>query len=218
MAVRRRSVSRKSRRASRKASRRSSRRAGRRSSRRSYRRQSGGQMAESLAQGKEYAQIHAAQHGGAAVSLAASAPVGYTGVLDDSLRGAARVLPLDQSIDAVQGLSDQTGGGKRRKARRGITMRNVMGRAGYIVRHPFAATMGYGKKMTKGMKKLYKKAYKKAMQTRRRMMRGGAGVSPADYGAPGMLLSPAMEAKALAGMNPEWKLATDPSSFAPRTA
>jgi len=31
-----------------------------------------------------------------------------------------------------------------------------------------------------------------------------------------MLLSPADEARALGGMNPEWKLATDPTAFAPK--
>jgi len=49
-------------------------------------------------------------------------------------------------------------------------------------------------------------------------MRGGAAASLAnaqDFGAPGMLLSPAQQAAALGGMNPEWKLAMDPASFAP---
>jgi hypothetical protein len=50
-------------------------------------------------------------------------------------------------------------------------------------------------------------------------MRGGFAYALSqaqDYSAPGMLLSPAGEARALAGMNPEWKLATDPSAFAPK--
>ena len=49
------------------------------------------------------------------------------------------------------------------------------------------------------------------------MMYGGAhSMSPSDYGAPGMLLSPDQEARALGGMNPEWKLASDPRAFAPK--
>ena len=270
--------------ASRKASRRTMKRRGsRKASRRaSRRRQRGGNpMMASLNQGKDYAQIHAAQHGGAAISLAASAPVGYTGVLDESLRGAARVLPLDQSVAAIQGMSDQSGGGRLdrmfRKSRNMTmkAMRNAMRRAGYVVRHPFAATTGVAKRVTKGMGKLYKRAlqtrrrqaggyealsihvdipdavahpiattktlvkgavkgmgklYKKgrnvarSIVSRRKSRRssrrqyGGAALAPADYGAPGMLLSPAMEAKALAGMNPEWKLATDPAAFAPKMA
>jgi hypothetical protein len=50
-------------------------------------------------------------------------------------------------------------------------------------------------------------------------MRGGAALTPlghaADFGSPGMLLSPNQEAQALAGMNPEWKLASDPGAFKP---
>jgi hypothetical protein len=50
-------------------------------------------------------------------------------------------------------------------------------------------------------------------------MRGGAAYSIANaqaVGAPGMLLTPAQEAAALTSMNPEWKLAMDPNSFAPQ--
>jgi hypothetical protein len=49
-------------------------------------------------------------------------------------------------------------------------------------------------------------------------MLGGAAYSianPQAVGTPGMLLSPGQEAAALTGMNPEWKLAMDPNSFAP---
>ena len=218
MAGRRRSaVSRKHRRASRKAGRRAASRkmmyGGRRSS---CMMRGGNPAALSLAQGKEYAQIHAAQHGGAAVSLAAAAPVGYTGMLDDSLRATARVLPLDQSVSAIQGLSDQSGGGSKKRGRRGMTVRKLVGRANYLVRHPLKSTMKMTKAMKKAYRSAYKSAYKTVMRTRRRMMRGGAPLTPADYASPGMLLSPAMEAKALAGMNPEWKLAADPAAFAPK--
>jgi hypothetical protein len=47
-------------------------------------------------------------------------------------------------------------------------------------------------------------------------MRGGMLARPADYSAPGMLLSPSMEAKALMTMNPEWRLAENPAAFAPK--
>ena len=65
-----------------------------------------------LGQGSDYLKLHQGQYGGAAVSLAAAAPMGYTGMLDDSLRATARIGPLDQSIDAIQGMQD--GGGKKR--------------------------------------------------------------------------------------------------------
>jgi hypothetical protein len=50
----------------------------------------------------------------------------------------------------------------------------------------------------------------------KRSQRGGSAMHPADYHSPGHLLSPGMESKALMGMNPEWKLAENPNSFAPR--
>lgn len=187
-----RSVTRKGRKASRKASRRvASRRVNRRASRRCW---SGGAPASvddtsmnassklSLAQGGDYAAIHAKQHGG-------MAPVGYTGVLDDSLRATARVAVLDESMGAIQGMSDQAGGGRRRKGKKGkkakkFTHKNIMAM----------------------LKKLNKR------------QRGGAAYAltqAQDYSAPGMLLSPSAEARALGGMNPEWKLASDPTSFVP---
>ena len=62
---------------------------------------------QSLAQGSDYQSIHSNQHGG-------MAPVGYTGMLDDSLRSYARVGVLDQSVAAASGMSDQGGGGRRK--------------------------------------------------------------------------------------------------------
>jgi hypothetical protein len=158
-----------------------------------------------LAQGKDFAQIHSAQHGGAAVSLANSAPVGYTGVLDQSLRGFARVGGLDNSMQEIQGMSDQSGGG-RRKSRKSRKSRN--GRKG-------SRRMMYGG--TRKDKSKSRKGKGKSRRSSRRMMYGGAqSVSPSDYGAPGMLLSPDQEARALGGMNPEWRLAGDPRAFTPK--
>jgi hypothetical protein len=70
------------------------------------------------------------------------------------------------------------------------------------------------------MTKRARQSLMKAMRRMRkfsRKMRGGAALHPADYGSPGMLLGAADQAKALMGMNPEWKLATDPGAFAPRS-
>ena len=69
------------------------------------------------------------------------------------------------------------------------------------------------------MMKMMKMMRSLSIKSRRMRQRGGSHglLSQAqDYSAPGMLLSPSAEARALAGMNPEWKLATDPSSFAPK--
>ena len=154
---------------------------------------------QSLAQGADFAALHRAQHGGAAVSLAAAAPVGYTGMLDDSLRMTARVGPLDAAIGAIQGMRDQSGGGRRRGKK-----------GGRIARSLRAAS----KKVKSAQRKMMKLMRRFSMKVRK--MRGGAALNPADYGTPGMLLGAADSAKALMGMNPEWKLAADPAAFAPK--
>ena len=144
------------------------------------------------AQGQEYESLHAGQHGGAAVSLASAAPPGYTGMLDDSLRATARIGVLDESMQAIQGMSDQSGGRRRRVSRRGSRR---------------------GKRSGSRSSKR-----RGSRSTRKRKMRGGSGFTLADaqaVGAPGMLLSPSQQAQALQGMNPEWKLATDPGAFKP---
>jgi len=193
------------------------------------------------AQGLDYESLHAGQHGGAAVSLASAAPPGYTGMLDDSLRGAARISVLDESMQGIQGMSDQSGGRRMRKRgsmRKGKTclMGGKRKRKGMSMRKGKTCLMG-GKRKSMSMRKrksMYMrkknsmmggkqaKAWKKAMAAVRKMysrkMRGGAGYSLAgaqDFAAPGMLLSPSQEATALSGMNPEWKLASDPGAFQP---
>ena len=140
-----------------------------------------------LGQGSDYLRLHQGQYGGAAVSLASAAPMGHTGVLDSSLRDYARIGPLDQSFDAIRGMQD--GGGKKNR-----------------MNH---------KQIIALLKKLTKKGSKRAS---RRKQRGGmpyALTQAQDYSTPGMLLSPSAERAALGHMNPEWKLAADPGSFAP---
>jgi len=84
----------------------------------------GNPMQLSLAQGREFAEIHREQHGGGAPLM--GAPVGYTGMLDESLRASARIGPLDASYAEVRGMSDiaspavmeQKGGRRRRGTRK----------------------------------------------------------------------------------------------------
>ena len=81
-----------------------------------------------------------------------------------------------------------------------------------------------GKKGKKSLSKMLGNSYrstKKALSLKRFKklfnMRGGAGyqyANQADYASPGTLLPPSMEAKALMGMNPEWRL--DQASFVPK--
>ena len=190
-----------------------------------------------LEQGNEYQSIHSGQHGGAAAANLAPAPPGFTGVLEDGLRGQAWVSPLDQSVQAIQGMSDQAGGarGKGRKgAKRGSKRaKSDSKRAKSAKRAKRGSKRAKSSKRVKRGSKRAKRGSKRAKSAKRgskraksakrtrrgrRAMRGGAAASLAnaqDFGAPGMLLSPAQQAAALGGMNPEWKLAMDPASFAP---
>ena len=197
-----------------------------------------------LGQGIDYASIHKNQHGG-------MAPVGTTGMLDDSLRATARIGVLDQSMGAIQGMSDQSGGARKsftgamKSKLKGVLnkiksklvgpksytrkfmkmMQKKRGGANGNMMMPKMSGGARRKKATKrrGPKRgmnVHKKILKTLKNMRRRLgMRGGAATpltGAADYSSPGMLLSPAAEARALGGMNPEWKLATDPNSFAPK--
>jgi len=161
-----------------------------------------------LAQGGQYASFHANQHGGMAPY-----PGGVTDtVLPQDLQASARVLPLGGYLADVQHLRDPgqaaQAGGRRRRTR------NSRGR--------FTAKRRGSKRSrkTRGSKRSRKTRAKRNSRGRFLKMRGGSAVSltnASDYGAPGMLLPSSAETKAVSGMNPEWKLAADPTSFAPRT-
>jgi hypothetical protein len=177
---------------------------------------------QSVSQGQDYLRIHAAQHGGGAAY--AGAPVGYTGVLDSSLREAARIQPLDESLSKIQGMSDQSGGGRRRgrrgskrskrqgggAKRKGSKGKSYMNRVRNVMKRlkHFVTRKHKGSKGSKGRKR----------GGSRRMRGGNVPMVPANYGAPGTLLPSSMESKAVAAMNPEWKLAADPQAFAPKLA
>jgi len=201
---------------------------------------------QNLNQGKDYLALHAGQHGGAGYQYANQAPVGDQGLLDASLRGAARLLPLDASTAAASGMSDQAGGARKGrvfnwkslskrfgmgKARKGKSMynrfRKSLRNSYRKVSRAFKAKSkkSKGKSMYNRFRKSLRNSYRKvsrafkAKSKASRKMHGGAGyqyANQADYASPGMLLSPGMEAKALGGMNPEWKFASDPSAFAPK--
>jgi len=140
----------------------------------------------SLAQGTDYENLHMGQHGGA-VDLA-GAPVGTTGMLDSSLRGAAHLSPLDASTTAAQGMSDQAGGARRRGSRR-KSKRN---------------SRRSSRRNRRGSRRKQRGGFNHAMR-------------PADYGASTHLLSPTAEAHAVSKMNPEWlSIAPNPMALAPK--
>ena len=155
-----------------------------------------GMQAQSLQQGQQFASYHDKQHGGGSI-LAGPYPgaVGEESMLPAGLHASARVAPLDAAIREIQGLKDQSGGRRGRKASK------------------------KSRKASKKSRKASKKSRKASKKSRkvRRNRRGGAysleNASP--FSAPGLLLSSDMESKALSGMNSEWKLASDPKAFAP---
>jgi hypothetical protein len=148
---------------------------------------------QSLAQGAEYNKIHMGQHGGAFTPMS-GAPVGDQGLLDSALRGVARIGPVDQAIASIQGMSDQSGGRRGKKSSR----------------------RGKKKSSSRRNKKSSSRRGKKS--SRRRQRGGSSHYRPADASAPSSLLPPSMESRAVGGMNPEWKLAENPTSFAPNLA
>ena len=169
-----------------------------RKSRRANRRQNGGSdpaptvgnpmagmQMQSLNQGKQFDAYHANQHGGALEGGPFPGAIVEPSILPQALHASARVAPIDAAIAQIQNLKDQSGG------RRG---RNRKGRK--------ASRKGH-------------KGSRKSRNTRR--YRGGSYdlANAQSVSAPGMLLSPAMEARALNGMNAEWKLAENPMAFAP---
>jgi hypothetical protein len=171
-----------------------------------------GPSSQSVSQGMDYMRIHQDQHGGA-VSLASSAPVGDQGLLDSSLRASAHLGPLDASVAAASGMSDQSGG-RRSKSRKSVMK---------MLKDTLKSTRNALKfKRNKSLHKMLKNTYrstKSALSLKRfkkmLRMRGGAALqNAADYASPGTLLPPSMEAKALTGMNPEWSL--DMRSFMPK--
>jgi len=148
---------------------------------------------QSLAQGAEYNKIHMGQHGGAFTPMS-GAPVGDQGLLDSALRGVARIGPVDQAIASIQGMSDQSGG---RRSKKKSSRRSK-------------------KSSSRRSKKSSSRRSKKSSSRRRQ--RGGSSYRPADASASPSLLPPSMESRAVGGMNPEWKLAENPTSFAPNLA
>jgi hypothetical protein len=110
--------------------------------------------------------------------------------LPQELHASARTLPLDGYFNDIRGLRDPNQMGAGRKGRKGRKTRKTR-------------KTRKGRKGRKG----------------RKTMRGGGTVynnDPASTSAPGLLLDPALEAKAVRGMNPEWYLAEDPKAFTPK--
>jgi hypothetical protein len=155
-----------------------------------------GMMAQSLAQGQQFAKMHAAQHGGGALD-AGPFPGAVTeqSLIPANLAAAARVAPLNAALNAIANMKDPGQAGGARKGRK-------------------------GRKASRKARKMSRKGRKASRKNRKtRRMRGGAfGDNAASVNAPGMLLEGSQLKAALSGMNAEWKNAENPSAFAPGVA
>lgn len=162
-----------------------------------------GPMNMSMAQGQQYADFHKNQHGGSLSGGPYPGVVTEEALIPASMAASARTAPLNAALNEIKGMSDQAGGKRKRRN-----------------------TMRKGRKNRKNTRKnrrnnnmSMRRRRNNNMSMRRRRnnmnMMGGAVFSPAAVTAPGLLLPSGLEAKAVSGMNAEWKLAENPRAFAP---
>ena len=181
-----------------------------------------------LAQGEQYGAFHAKQHGG----MAAYPMSVVDSLLPSDMAASARVTPLNTYINDVKGLRDPGQeaqmGGRRRMTRRNLrTARRMIRRNGRTLRRMVRRDRRMMRRATRRNARNSRRASRRASRSSKRNSRGrfmkmrGGAVQPAldlaaSANAPGMLLDAGAEARAVRGMNPEWSLAPNPNSFAPR--
>jgi hypothetical protein len=196
-----------------------------RSSRKGSRKQRGGEapvnysnpepMTLSLAQGRQFDAYHANQHGGMAYGPYPGA-VTEPSVLPANLVGPAHLLPLNAAFAEIRqfGPDADLKGGRRRRSRK-VRKGSRKQKGGDFVRWG-----GGARKSSKSSKsrKSSRKARKAHRKGSRKAYRGG---SYAEMRFPmpvadetKMLIPPQLQEQA--GLNPEWKLAENPLSFAPK--
>ncbi len=175
--------------------------------------------AQSLAQGRQFGDMTAAFHGGAAAY-----PDSFESILPADLQESARVAPTFAAFDEIKGMTDQAGGRRRRRGRKGTRKGRKGTRKGGRRRNRKASRKANRKSRKanrkggawKKSRKNNRKNNRKSRVSHRRRRGGGSLLPNVDYAGvndPGMLLSKNMYQEA--GLNPEWKLAADPNAFAP---
>jgi hypothetical protein len=199
-------------------SRKGHRKSHRKAHRKSHRRQRGGEAPVNyanpwpaginLAQGQQFAAYHANQHGGQAPFP--SAVVDST--LPKDLAASARLLPLDAAFAEIRQFGPEADlkGGSRRKGRKGRKTRK--GRKGSRKQRGGLYRWGGGGRRSTAFQNMLG-GRRSAFQN---MMGGSAQdmTHPMDVADEGkMLIPPSLQAQA--GLNPEWKLAENPTSFNP---
>ena len=192
-----------------------------------------GPMNLNLAQGGQFLKFHEKQHGGVLnTSGAYPGVVEEASVLPSSLVASAKLTGLNESFDYIKQFGPSSdnpnlrGGRRRRRSRKSRKSRKGRKqRGGVLVRWG-----GGSRKSRKGSRKSRKgsrkgrkgsrKGRKGSRKGRSRRMRGGSyaemrfPMSVADESK--MLLPSGLASQAAGSMNPEWELAKNPMSFAPK--
>jgi hypothetical protein len=157
-----------------------------------------------LAQGQQFAEYHKEQHGGALGFGPYPGAVDEASVLPSDLIASAKLLPLNQSFDYIRQFGPSSdnpnlSGGKRRKSRKSRK----------------AHRKAKSHRKTKAHKKQRGGLYRWGGGSRRHA--GGAYAEmrfPMPVAEEGKMLIPS-SLQQQAGLNPEWRLAENPNSFAP---
>jgi hypothetical protein len=177
-----------------------------------------------LAQGEQFLKFHEKQHGGALnTSGAYPGVVEQASVLPSNLVASAQLTGLNESFDYIKQFGPSSDnpnlrGGRRR--RRG-SRKSRKSRKGRKQRGGVLVRWGGGRKGSRKSRKGRKASRKGRKSSRRsRRMRGGSyaemrfPMAVADESK--MLLPSGLASQAAGAMNPEWKYASDPMSFAPK--
>ena len=174
-------------------------------------------MGINLAQGQQFAAYHANQHGGAVGTYPDA--VQQSSLLPSELVPSSRLLPLNASFDYIRQFgpeSDLKGGRRRgRKSRMSRKSRKSRKNRKASRKNRKASRKSHRKSQRGGVLVRWGGGGRKRRGSRK--MRGG---SAADMGHPmdvseetKMLIPSSLQQQA--GLNPEWKLAENPNSFAP---
>jgi len=163
-------------------------------------------MNMSLAQGQQFADYHKNQHGGVLLGGPYPGIVTEESLIPANMALSARTAPLNAALNEIRNMNDQAGG---KRKRRGNTMRKNRKNTRKNRKNTRKNRKNYRKRRNNNM------SMRKRRNSRRNNMMGGAVLSPALASAPGLLLPAGLEAKAVSGMNSEWKLAENARAFAP---
>jgi hypothetical protein len=173
-----------------------------------------GPMNLNLAQGRQFDEYHKNQHGGEYGPYPGA--VSEASLLPSDLVASAKLLPLNAAFAEIRGMTDQAGGKRRRRATKKAKKSRKSKKAKKSRKTRKAKKSRKSRKSRKGSRKQRGGLYRWGGGARR--YKGGAYAEmryPMPVGDESKMLIPS-SLQAQAGLNPEWKLAENPMSFAPK--